>query len=114
MTKLTSKMRLTFLFSTVFLLAVVRLSVAEEPPGPLSAPNAKSFEDFVRFESESQFRVRPKAVAGCSARPAPPTAAQIKPILSGLPVGQWLPAPEERANETIVLGGTGYNYRRSR
>ena len=114
MTRLTAKMRLTFLFSAVFLLAVVRLGVAGEPLGPLPTLNSESFEDFVEFESGSRFRVPSKAAAGCSARSAPTAAVPIKPILSGLPVGQWLPAPIERANETIVLGGTGYNYQRQR
>jgi hypothetical protein len=114
MTRLTSKMRLAFLFSAVFLLAVARLGVAGEPPGPLLTLNPESFEDFVEFESRSRSRVPPKAAAGCSARPAPTVAAPIKHILSGLPVGQLLPAPDERANETVVLGGTGYNYQRQR
>ena len=114
MTRLTSKLRLTFLFSAVFLLAVARLGVAGEPPGPLLTLNPESFEDFVEFESRSRSRVPPKAAAGCSVRPAPTVAAPIKHILSGLSVGQLLPAPIERANETIVLGGTGYNYQRQR
>jgi hypothetical protein len=112
MTVLTSKMRLTFLFSAVFLLTVVRLGVAGEPPGPLSTPNPESFEDFVEFESELRLRVPPKAAVGCSARGIPTAVAPIKSILSGLPVGQLMPAPDERASDTIVLGGTGYNYRR--
>ena len=109
---MTSQMRLTFLFSAVFLLAVARAGVAgENTPSPLML-NTESFEDFVEFESGARLDATMKVARGCSARSGPTVAAPIKHIVSVLPSGLRVEVPDEQANNTIVISGAGYNYQR--
>ena len=108
--QLASKKRLILLFSTVLVLFVARLGLADLPVERDSGPASMTFEDFLEFDSVSQARIRAEVAPGCSSAAGP----VIKPVLSGLPA--IVPRPEARPGqaETIVLGGTGYNYLRDR
>jgi hypothetical protein len=108
--QLASKKRLILLFSTVLVLFVARLGLADLPPERDSGPAAMTFEDFLEFDSVNQAGIRAESAPGCPLAAGP----VIKPVLSGLP--SIVPPQEARPEqaETIVLGGTGYNYLRDR
>ena len=112
--QLASKRRLILLFSTVLVLFVARLGLADEPLERVSDPASMTFDDFLEFESASQARIRAEVAPGCSSARVSAAGPLIKPVLAGLPVMR--PGGEPPADQagTIVLGGTGYNYLRDR
>ena len=111
-TRVAANKRLLLLFSTVLVLFVARLGLADESgrPGPDSASAA--FEDFLEFESLAGAEMRKTPGSGCAARPSGVPRPLIKPVLSDLAGAPSNAASQE--DETIVLGSTGYNYQRHR
>ena len=115
LTRMAAKKRLILLFSTVFVLFVARLGVADESDPPRLTPNSVEFAEFLEFESLAHGVIRTERAPGCSAAP-PKTAsgASIKPMLSGLPVAFPRAEARPQMDGPIVLSNTGYNYQRHR
>lgn len=93
------------------------LASSADPPAAVGPPDSRvHFEDFLRFESQATQTplVRPEPGPGCSVRPSsserslPDLARWWSEIVSR----REAELPTLASDETIVLHGTGYNYRR--